>query len=84
MSPFSTFFKESFSNVDPDEDKLRDDDGEDIKGPKEEWPSTIETPLKSGTLASERQVGTEEDSGGEEREAQANVSRDLPARSERN
>jgi len=70
------------SAVEPDEE-FRDDD-DDKRGPKEVWRPKEGTPemaptTESGTLASERHVGTraEDDSGGVESEAHASVRRDL-------
>ena len=83
--PSSTSFKDEFSSVEPsaveEEEELLDDGSgpNDVCSPKKGEPTGLPWP-GSGTLASDRYVGTraEEDSRGAEREAQAKVSRDLP------
>ena len=83
--PSSISFKDEFSSVEPsaveEEEELLDGGSgpKDVCSPKNGEPTGLPGP-ESGTLASDRYVGTraEEDSRGAEREAQAKVSRDLP------
>ena len=82
--PSSTSFKDEFSSVEPSAVEEEEEEEELLdggSGPKDVCsPKKGEPGPESGTLASDRYVGTraEEDSRGAEREAQAKVSRDLP------